>query len=411
MKLKELKQLIEETISSEVKKSILESTEEVYVIKNKKGEPVEMCSTKEEADQKLASYQKGTKDQEFIIEKGPKMSFEELDTMGEKLENMKQEKPVDEKLVGNQHKLDVDGDGEIEASDLAALRKGEKTEDECLECGQMNEDEPKNDDDVLDKLFGVTGDEEDTEEEFDESFFQEEEECKECGQMEEDTCPKCGKQVCECGDGMMKEGKKVLRMTESELVKFISTLVEETAPGLRKTMDVRKKSGEVNAQGVKDSMKNVESTHLKAEGSDNPEFPHQMNAKKEKVARVNDKEEDKIVAANRGGGLEDLDYSVKPSKKFEERVKEALEGSTKMGNSQDAANVVKSDLGKKIAEKVKDKKEKEEKETVVSWGHRAKEPLQVSVVKEADESKKMATILENEIKRMKEMTQYNKKTQ
>ena len=34
-----------------------------------------------------------------------------------------------EELTGNQHKLDIDGDGEIEASDLAALRAGEKKEE------------------------------------------------------------------------------------------------------------------------------------------------------------------------------------------------------------------------------------------------------------------------------------------
>ncbi len=38
-----------------------------------------------------------------------------------------------EELVGNQHKLDVDGDGEIEASDLAALRAGEEKEESVNE--------------------------------------------------------------------------------------------------------------------------------------------------------------------------------------------------------------------------------------------------------------------------------------
>ena len=33
---------------------------------------------------------------------------------------------IPEELFGNQHKLDVDGDGEIEASDLAALRNKKK---------------------------------------------------------------------------------------------------------------------------------------------------------------------------------------------------------------------------------------------------------------------------------------------
>jgi len=40
--------------------------------------------------------------------------------------------PKNEELKGNQHKLDVDGDGEIEASDLAALRAGNK-KDESIE--------------------------------------------------------------------------------------------------------------------------------------------------------------------------------------------------------------------------------------------------------------------------------------
>lgn len=423
MKVKELKDIIEETIASEVKKAILESTEEVYVIKNKKGEPIEMCTTKEEADQKLASYQAGEKGDDLIIEKGPKLSFDELDNMGEKLENMKQNS-VNEKLVGNQDKIDANKDGKISKDDFEILR-GEKKEtecmecgstsmeeDECLECGEMREDDgmPRDDDDAIRRLFGVSDDEDYPEgPEAPEDPMGDEEET-----MEGAMCEKCGKELCECGDGMMKEGKRVLRMTESELVKFISALVEETAPGLRKTMDVHKKSGKVNADGVKSSMKNVESTHLKAEGSDNPEFPHQMNAKKEKVARVNNKEEDKVVDLNRGGGLEDLNYAVEPSKEFKERVDAALKGSSKTGNSQDAANVVKSDLGEKIAKKVKDKKEAEQKEVTVSWGHSWKEPTDVNVVrnKAVNESEeKGKAILQEEIKRMKQMASYNKKTQ
>jgi hypothetical protein len=38
-----------------------------------------------------------------------------------------------EELTGNQHKLDIDGDGEIEASDLSALRAGEKKEESVNE--------------------------------------------------------------------------------------------------------------------------------------------------------------------------------------------------------------------------------------------------------------------------------------
>lgn len=48
-----------------------------------------------------------------------------------------------EELVGNQHKLDVDGDGEIEASDLAALRAGKKA-DESIEEGKLGDTWRKN---------------------------------------------------------------------------------------------------------------------------------------------------------------------------------------------------------------------------------------------------------------------------
>lgn len=40
---------------------------------------------------------------------------------------------ITEKLVGNQDKLDVDGDGKIEADDLAALRAGKKVEESHME--------------------------------------------------------------------------------------------------------------------------------------------------------------------------------------------------------------------------------------------------------------------------------------
>ena len=59
----------------------------------------------------------------------PSMSDEEKKEFFNKIDaawNAKGEKNED--LKGDQHKLDVDGDGEIEASDLAALRAGKKKE-------------------------------------------------------------------------------------------------------------------------------------------------------------------------------------------------------------------------------------------------------------------------------------------
>ena len=63
----EMKKIIEETLRREIRKAIMENTEEVYMIKDKEGNPIEMCDTQEEADQKMASY--GTEGKEFIIEK------------------------------------------------------------------------------------------------------------------------------------------------------------------------------------------------------------------------------------------------------------------------------------------------------------------------------------------------------
>ena len=69
----------------------------------------------------------------------PSMSDEEKKEFFNKIDaawNAKGEK--NEELKGNQHKLDIDGDGEIEASDLAALRAGKKKEESIEEsagCG------------------------------------------------------------------------------------------------------------------------------------------------------------------------------------------------------------------------------------------------------------------------------------
>jgi hypothetical protein len=64
----------------------------------------------------------------------PDMSDEEKKDFFNKIDsawNAKGEK--NEELTGNQHKLDVDGDGEIEASDLAKLRAGKKKEESVNE--------------------------------------------------------------------------------------------------------------------------------------------------------------------------------------------------------------------------------------------------------------------------------------
>jgi len=96
----------------------------------------------------------------------PSMSDEEKKEFFNKIDaawNAKGEKNED--LKGDQHKLDVDGDGEIEASDLAALRAGKKKEESVNEsagcgcgcgCGgsKMNE-EFKSKDSTFEKVYGI----------------------------------------------------------------------------------------------------------------------------------------------------------------------------------------------------------------------------------------------------------------
>ncbi len=100
--------------------------------------------------------------------------------------------------------------------------------------------------------------------------------------------------------------------------------------------------------------------------------------------------------------MEDLDYDVEPSKHFKDRLKMALTGDSKMGNSHDAANVIPSDLGEKMMKKAERKNKEDEKAPMYK-----KDPAPITSV---NESVTKSNVL-NEIKRMKDMVNYNKKTQ
>jgi len=462
MKTDSLKQIIEEAIKRQIKNAIVENTTaEVYVIKNKEtGEPVEYCDTEEEANMQLDSY--NAEGKEFIIEKCPKPSIDELDAMADKNTNeMKQEKqpmnPIDEKLIGKQKNIDVNKDGKIGADDLSALRKGELDEDDWGGSDQyaMNKSihrdlgEPESFPFDLDSVLSAAEDavdfywnewpeyEEDREsliqkaaqmyyrayfkdtyEKMQQMFaprksepedeVEEGEDCMECGDKMyegEQMCSECGGMMneegtCnECGSGMMKESKKKIRLTESELVKLIKT-ISESVPGLNAYKLAHKGSGQASKEAMSATEKKIKD-YLSFDGNDNPEFPKQVG-KGEKSARQNTSEEDEIVANNRGGGMEDLDYDVEPSKHFKDRLKMALTGDSKMGNSHDAANVIPSDLGEKMMKKAERKNKEDEKAPMYK-----KDPAPITSV---NESVTKSNIL-NEIKRMKDMVNYNKKTQ
>ena len=217
--------------------------------------------------------------------------------------------------------------------------------------------------------------------------------CNECGsEMKEGECMECG---------MMRESKKkTLRLTETELVSLIGKMVKESIPGL----EVTKKAQSGSEKENKSNLKNVTAKIKKREsfdGNDNPEFPKPIG-KGEKMAINNTDDENEYVEDNRGGGLQDLRYENEPSQMFKDRMKKSLEGHSTMGNPQDAANVVKSDLGKNMAKNAERKEKKREKAPMYN-----KDPQPVKIVKENETPK---VILE-EIQKMKNISFYNKKTQ
>ena len=436
MKTKDLNKNVTDLIFKEVKRKIIQESEgskkEVYHIKCE-GVPLATFDTQEEAEEALPTYTSKHKG-ELIIEKGV---YESHDDMLEKFDQMNDEleeevdategneftgelakakaageetftvdgkeydveegegecmecgdKDMMEKLHGGQTKLDKDGDGKLTKKDfLMMLKNKNKQETKESEFDQWLSD--------VDKQGKETDQEE---------VMESAKTCNECGSMlnEEGMCNECGY------GSKMESTKKVVRLKESEMVNMIKKMVEESVPGLDVTNRVKKDSGTSSKKNIDDVSTKIKKS-MSVSGNDNPEFPKQIG-KGEKVARQNSKEEDDIVADTRGGGLEDLNYDNKPSEAFKKRLRMALEGDALMGNSQEYANVVKSDLGKKIADKVERKDKKIKSEPEISWGHNWKSPEKVVVVKESEKSK-LSSVLEEEIKKMKNMANYNKKTQ
>lgn len=385
MNISDLNNLIESVASEEVKKTILsENTgkHKVYHIKLN-GEPVETFNTEEEAQEALPKYQ--DKDNgELLIEPDEYESYEDMiekmDQMGQELEekenqNMENQEPME----------------------------GNAFTSELLKAKEEGKDK-----------FTVDGKEYDVEECW-KQLEEQEGECSECDSSMEESineskvCDKCGKELNEqgmCNEcSTMKESvkkKKVLKLTESQMIDMIKKIVKESVPGIDVTKKAQKQSKEDNEANAKEVAEKIKKATT-IEGGDNPEFPKQNNDGT-KVARQNNEEENEFVEDNRGGTAMDLDFDHEPSDKFKERMKASLEGDSKMGNSQDAANVVKSDLGKNLAKQAERKKKKDEEAPMYN--------KDVQPVKEVNESEVKSTqLLNEEIEKMKKIASYNKKTQ
>lgn len=193
----------------------------------------------------------------------------------------------------------------------------------------------------------------------------------------------------------VKESKKSIIVTESQMKTIIKNVMNEDVPGV----EVTKKAQAQTKKEAAAAAKEVETKLKKAstfDGNDNPEFPKQIG-KGEKKAFYNTEEENEYVEDYRGGGMQDIEFDEDPGEGFHKRQQMYLKGDKLTGNSQDAANVVKSDLGDKIAKNAERKAKKVKKDPMY-----VKDPQPVKIVKDT---------VNEDIKRMKDMFSYNKKTQ
>jgi hypothetical protein len=297
-----MKDYINRLITREVRKTITESvSNEVYIIKNKDGEPIEQFEKESDAKKALAEYKKKEPKQQLIIEKGKRLSFDELDKMSEKME-------------GNAF--------------TGALKKAKESGDD---------------------EFTVDGKKYDVKER--------KMECKECsskGSMNEKKCSKCGKTICEC-----KSSKK-MRIKESVLIDIIHDALVESHPGIQLQNSLKTKNGKVNSDALSDSGRKMKK-YLSFDGNDNPEFPKQIGGKgKISAKRLSDAENEEI-SLNRGGGMEDLEYNTEVPKQLKDRQKKHLTGDKKLGNDQKSVNSIPSKTGDNLSTKAKKKLEDKKK--------------------------------------------------
>ncbi len=425
MKITELNTIIENVVSDEVRKVILseseESKKEVFHIKCE-GEPISTHDSKEEAESHLDIYKKDHPGKQFIIEKGVYEShsdmIDKLDEMGQQLEekentNMENQEPME----GNQFSgallrarengdetFTVDGkEYSVEECWQQMEEEELREEEDCQECGDnyMKEEEPKEGKKFTQLIM--------------KSVTENKETCQECGSMlnEEGNC-------MECSGNMNESEKKTLRLTESELVDLITKMVNESIPGLEAAKNSHRESGKENNSHLADVDKKMKD-YLSFNGNDNPEFPKAIG-KGEKVARENTPQQEDEIKKN-FAGLENLDYDIEPSEQFKKRLKMAIEGDKLMGNApttektdvkpsngaklgeepkdKDGNSIPTPETAKKIEKQVKDRSEDKKKRVLYN-----KESVPVN-----ESTIKFSNVLEEEIKKMKEMVNYNKKTQ
>ena len=415
MKVSEIKQLIENIVTDEVRKTIMEESEgnkEVYHIKCE-GIPLGTYNSQEEAENDMDKFKEMHPGKELIIEKGVYEShhdmLDKLDEMNDQLEetdNMENTEMQPEEgnaFGGALAAAKLKGDKEFKVGDK---EYDVKEEEDCEECGgSYMEEEEEGGDDFEEMLRGRRKKH---------SYVDNSEETPDEMGEEKKCCEKCGKEMCECGGGMYESKKKTIRLSETELTKMIAQMVSESIPGLDAAKKSHTESGKENKANIAAVEKKIAAT-MKFDGNDNPEFPKAIG-KGEKVARKNTPAQEDEIKKN-FAGLENLDYDIEPSQQFKDRLKKSIEGHSTTGNAPTTEKTdVKPSNGAKLGEEPKDKDgnviptpetakgiEKQVKDRQKDKDNRELYNKQAVPVKSKS--------INEEVEKMKKMFKYNEKTQ
>ena len=326
--------------------------------------------------------------------KNNKIDAEDFRMLRKKSKSTETEMNMNEKLVGNQKRIDKNKNNNIDAEDFRMLRKSGETDEQWqgLVADMAVAAAPSVATWALDKAFGESNENK-------------------------------------------KKSKSILKLSESEMIDLIEKIVLEdkekvksniknlTEPkGLSTYKRAVKTSGKENDDYIKSvakKMKDYLKDGSKGDYETNPKhFPKNNGglAKMKKMAYEVSKDGEEFLDDYMKPGMENLDYDeIQPN---EDWMKDNIEGSSRTGNNPEWINAEKTELGAKL-----NKKRKENKFAKAKRAAYNKSPQPIVSDKPGQESGKGLNIktestepktdkkLNEEFEKMKSLISYDRKTQ
>lgn len=223
----------------------------------------------------------------------------------------------------------------------------------------------------------------------------------------EDTFEIDGKEYPVKGDksSTNESTKKVLRLTESELIDLVEKLVsEQTVPGMDEYKKHHKESGKQSKENDKIVSKKM-TTYTDMGEKEKIEFPN-PNGGEVKAERVEDEKEIEFIEDMKGG-MTALEYD-RANDEFEDKVEKQLMGDSTQGNAQvdedgePLGNVIPTKTGEKLNNARKRQGlNKEKKKGYNTFAQK---------VEQVKESKINENVL-SDMDKMRHLVLYTKKTQ